>query len=260
MSLRATLPLACAVTALLAASAGHAGEVACWFENGAVVVPAQVGGIAGDWILDPSQPTTLLHETRAEMEGLSGSFIADGHIAGERLTDLQVTVADLDDRAPGFVTPIAGVLGADVLQRFVVDLDVAPCRIRFSAERPPAFPRSRVWRLERVGGAAAVRAAISDDRVAHAGLFAVDWGSRASVRPSGAAVSPVIVGIDRTRRNSAPARLRALSIDGRLYEEQTAAVAVGLDPGLAGTIGTDFWARWRIRLDLARNRMMLSPK
>ncbi len=70
----------------------------------------------------------------------------------------------------------------------------------------------------------------------------------------------MVADLDPTPRNRAPARLRALSFDGILYEEQSAALAPVLDPGLAGTLGTDLWSRWRIRLDLAHGRMLLAPK
>lgn len=257
---RAPLALACALTALLAASGASAGETACWFENGAVVVPAEIGGVAGDWLLDPSAPHTLLHETRAEMEGLPGTFTAGGQLAGQRLEGVPVTVADLDDRAPGFFTPIAGVIGADVLERFVVDLQFAPCRVRFSRGRAPAFGPARALSVQRIDGVPAVRAAISDDRTARWGLFAVDWSSRATVRVRDGALRPVVADLDPTGRNAAPARLRGLSVDGVLYEEQSAALAPALPAELTGALGTDFWSRWRIRLDLAHDRMLLAPR
>lgn len=260
MSRRAPLALACALTALLAASGASAGETACWFENGAVVVPAEIGGVAGDWLLDPSAPHTLLHETRAEMEGLPDAFTAGGQVAGQRLEAVPVTVADLDDRAPGFFTPIAGVIGADLLERFVVDLQFAPCRVRFSRGRAPAFGRARTLSLQRVDGVLAVQAAISDDRTARSGLFAVDWGSRAAVRVRDGALRPTVADLDPTARNAAPARLRGLSIDGVLYEEQSAALAPALPAELTGALGTDFWSRWRVRLDLAHDRMVLGPR
>jgi hypothetical protein len=255
--------IAPALLAVILTSCGvgsaQAGEAGCWFENGAVVAPAEIAGIAGDWLLDPSEPHTLLHETRAEMEGLPGAFRATGHVAGQTLDDVQVAVADLDGRAPGFPTPIAGVIGADVLERFVVDLQFSPCRLRLSRDRPPPFGPARRLTLLRIGGVPAVAAAISDDRTARSGAFAVDWSSRAAVRVSGASVSPVSDGLDPTIRSRAPARLRALSVDGRLYEEQSAAVASGLDPALAGTLGVDFWSLWRVRLDIGRGRLYLTP-
>lgn len=237
-----------------------AGEVACWFENGAVVVPAMIGGVAGDWLLDPSAPRTQLHDTRADMEGLADGFAAEGRLAGQALPEVPVMVTDLDDRAPGFVTPIAGVIGADILASFVVDLRFAPCRVRLYAGRAPAVRGGRVLRLETVGGVPAVRAAVADDRQARAGLFAVDWSSRAAVRVARATVSPRAETLDPSRRELAPARLRALSVDGRLYEEPSATLATDLDPALAGTLGVDFWSRWTLRLDIAGGTLTLIPK
>jgi hypothetical protein len=255
---------AAAVIAGLILSAGGtspalAGEVACWFENGAIVVPASVGGVAGDWLLDPSAPRTQLHNTRAAMEDLADGFVAEGRLAGLALPAVPVAVANLDGRAPGFVTPIAGVIGADVLAAFVIDLRFEPCRVRLYAGRPPRA-MGRSVQLETVGGVPAVRAAVSDDRQARAGLFAVDWSSRAAVRLARASLRPTVAGIDPARRDQAPARLRALSLDGQLYEEPSAALAVDLDPGLAGTLGVDVWSRWTIRLDIAGGRLTLLPK
>lgn len=243
---------------LLLAPAAWAGEAVCWFENGAVVAPAEVGGVAGDWLLDPSAAHTLLHETRAQMEGLPATFTASAHIAGEALSGVQVTVADLDDRAPGFATPIAGVIGADVLSRFVVDLDFAPCRVRLSSGRGWRAPRgTRSLPLSFIDGVPAVQAAVSDDRRARQGLFAIDWSSRAAVRLTAAA-------FNRPRkaapRSVAPARLRALSFDGALFEEVSAALAPDVDPILTGALGVDLWSRWRLRLDIAHGRLLLSPK
>jgi hypothetical protein len=237
-----------------------AGEVACWFENGAIVVPAMIGGVAGDWLLDPSAPRTQLHDTRADMEGLAAGFAAEGRLAGLALPEVPVMVADLDNRAPGFVTPIAGVIGADILAGFVVDLRFAPCRVRLYAGRAPAVRGGRVLRLETVGGVPAVRAAVADDRQSRAGLYAVDWSSRAAVRMARATVSPEALSLDPARRDRAPARLRALSVDGRLYEEPSATLATDLDPALAGTLGVDFWSRWSLRLDIAGGALTVIPE
>lgn len=260
MSRRALLLVVSALTAGCAGRGAEAAEVACWFENGAVVVPAMIGGVAGDWLLDPSAPRTQLHDTRAEMEGLTDGFVAEGRLAGLPVPGVPVMVTDLDSRAPGFITPIAGVIGADLLAAFVVDLRFAPCRVRLYAVRPPRPVGGRVLRLETVGGVPAVRAAVADDRLARAGLFAVDWSSRAAVRMAGATVRPPVEGLDAGRRDKAPARLRALSVDGRLYEEPSAALATDLDPALAGTLGVDFWSDWSLRLDIAGGRLTLIPE
>lgn len=241
--------------------AAQAEDSACWFENGAVVVPAEIGGVAGDWLLDPSAAHTQLHETRAQMEGLPETFSARARLAGQTLEGVEVTVADLDERAPGFVTPIAGVIGADLLRRFVVDLEFAPCRLRLSpgSARPPGRG-ARPLRVVEVAGVPVVEAGISDDRRARQGLFAIDFSARASVRLTAAVFRPERDGAATAPRNEAPGRLRALSFRGELYEQTSAALAPDLDPQLAGALGTDLWSRWRLRLDIASGRLWLSPE
>ena len=56
--------LATAATLIALVPAGvRAGEVACIYERGVVVIPASVAGMAGDYILDTGSPDTELHET-----------------------------------------------------------------------------------------------------------------------------------------------------------------------------------------------------
>mgnify|MGYP001335361476 FL=1 len=241
--------------------AAQAGDSACWFENGAVVVPAEIGGVAGDWLLDPSAAHTLLHETRAQMEGLPATFSARARLAGQTFEGVDVTVADLDDRAPGFQTPIAGVIGTDLLRRVVVDLRFAPCRLRLTtgpAGRPARG--ARPLRVLEAAGVPVVEAAVSDDRRARRGLFAIDLSARASVRLTAAVFQPDRVGAATAPRSQAPGHLRALSFRGELYEQASAALAPDLDPALAGALGTDLWSRWRLRLDIASGRLWLSPE
>ncbi|HEX2802064.1 MAG TPA: hypothetical protein VHN73_08380, partial [Phenylobacterium sp.] len=91
-----TRPLpALAVLLALAPPAALAGETVCWFENGVVVVPADVLGVAG---------------------------------------------VGLDLRTGALPTPVAGVIGADLLRPYVLDVSFSPCRVRISAKgRAPAF-------------------------------------------------------------------------------------------------------------------------
>ena len=76
-----------------------------------------------------------------------------------------------------------------------------------------------------VAGVPTVVAAVSDDRRARQGAFAVDFSSRAAVRLAAAGFTPAGSRAERAPRGVAPARLRALSLDGALYEETTAALA-----------------------------------
>lgn len=233
----------------------------CWFENGAVVAPASVAGIAGDYLIDPSAPRTLIHETRAQSEGIAVTELtAPVRVAGLSLKALPVKVVDLDFRAPGFDTPIAGVIGADALAGQLVDLDFSPCRVRIHGPTR-RVPRGRAIPLTLVGGVPTLRAAVSDDDQAVAGLFAVDWSSAGKVRLSDriAAFRPAREGYDPLSRNQARGRLRAFSFLGNLSEETPSGLIAGLDPAVAGSIGTGEWSRWRLRLDMSRRVLTLLP-
>ena len=61
-------------------AAARAGETACWFENGVVVVPAEVAGVAGDFILDTGAAHTVLAETQAEGAGFADPAFAGDHL------------------------------------------------------------------------------------------------------------------------------------------------------------------------------------
>ncbi|HEY9235572.1 MAG TPA: aspartyl protease family protein, partial [Phenylobacterium sp.] len=122
------------------ASSARAGEVACWYEQGVLIAPASVAGVAGDYILDTGSPATQLHETMAQGAGIAQTSLAgEVRLAGLTLPARPLAVANLDSRTWLFPTPIAGVIGADILGDYVVDVSFAPCRvsIRPAREAPP---------------------------------------------------------------------------------------------------------------------------
>src|SRR5260221_237262 len=132
------LPLAVpmALIAALAATPAAAGETACWFENNVVVVPAEVMGVAGDYILDTATARTMLGDSQAQTAGYAGTALTGAvRLAGLTLRGRPVAVANLDLRTGALPTPIAGVIGADVLRAYVLDVSFAPCRV---ALRPAA--------------------------------------------------------------------------------------------------------------------------
>ena len=84
---------------VLAGGPSHAGVARCWYENGALVAPAAFGDIAGDFIVDVSAPTSQLHLTRAEGEGIvTPSIRAPLRLAGRRLGPAEFQVANLNAR------------------------------------------------------------------------------------------------------------------------------------------------------------------
>ena len=244
---------ALALILVLAARVAHAGETRCWFENGAVVVPAAFGDIAGDFILDASAPASQLHLTTAQTFGVDGpSASARLRLAGERTSPLTLQVADLDARTKPFVTSIVGIIGADALAPFVMEIATDPCRLKLSRRASRTTGPLRVP-LRTVDGVPAVKAAISDGMTSRAGWFAVDT-SQAASRVSDARLSRTpAAGTDP------PVRLRALSLAGRLFEQIPGGVLPEARPGLAGAIGMAVWARFKMRLDPQRGWMELTP-
>ncbi|WP_421934684.1 hypothetical protein [Phenylobacterium sp.] len=246
-----------ALTALWLAPA-PAQAAACWYEHGVIVVPASVAGIAGDYILDTGSPVTQLHETRAQMEGLPPAFRAEVRVGGLRRADRPVVVADLDARTYAFPTPIAGVIGADVLAGRVVDVDFAPCRVEiWPAGRAPRFRAERSLRLRLAGGAPVVDAAVADGPRTALGGFVVSTGLDGAVRLDAALASvPGAKAEDVAPYGARRARLRALSLAGALFENLPAGLAPPVE-GAVGAVGAPILSRWRLRFDLARGRLLL---
>ncbi|MFC3068652.1 aspartyl protease family protein [Phenylobacterium soli] len=251
------------LAALLLALVAPAPPVSCWFENGVVVVPAEVAGVAGDFILDTGQAQTILAETQAQGAGFSETALtAQVRLAGRRTAGVPVAVQDIDVRAGLFPTPIAGVIGADVLKAYVVDIDFAPCRVRLSLPaRAPRFRAAAALPLTWIAGAPAVEAAVADGPHAFTGDFALATGSDTAVRLSDAlAAAP---GAAKPRElypyGVLRPRLRALSFAGRLAEDLPAGLVKPADPALAGEIGAPLLAAWRVRLDFPGRRLLLAP-
>ena len=265
MSLR---PVIAALAAAAAPAAAHgaslSGETGCWFEGGVVVVPAQVAGVAGDFILDTAQPQTVLAETQAQTAGYEDKALtAEVALAGMRQPGVAVAVEDLDVRTGLFPTPIAGVIGADVLNGHVVDLAFAPCRLRLSAPgKAPPFGRATILPLTAIAGLPTVQASVSDGLRTLTGAFVVSTGADAPLRLSDTkAAAPGAAKPQELYPNGVlRPRLRALSLAGRLYERVMAGLFRPPDPQIAGEIGAALLHDQRIRLDLPAGRLFVAPR
>ncbi|MDQ2861227.1 MAG: hypothetical protein M3T55_11000 [Pseudomonadota bacterium] len=110
-----------------------------------------------------------------------------------------------------------------------------------------------------MAGVPAVAAAISDGAVSRKGLLAIDTAS-AGTRVVGASLSRAPrTGVDPADAQSPPARLRALSFAGRLFEQTPAGLAPDAPAGLAGAIGSAVWSRFHLRLAIRRGWLELGP-
>lgn len=250
-----------ALVLALAAGPAHAAEVACRFEAGVITVPAQVAGIAGDFILDTGAAQTALHETKAQAEGIAATALTgDVGLAGMVVRAAPLSVQDLDYRSWNLPTPTAGVIGADVLKGFVVDVSYAPCRVRLSARgKAPRFAgRSLALGWDR--GRPTVEAAVSDDAQRLSGRFVVSTGANAPVR----------VADDLAR---APGALRPQEFypDGvwlaRLAQVEFGG-AVGRDVGaglmkpegdVVGLLGGAILSHFRLRFDFPAGKLVVRP-
>src|SRR5207247_11237269 len=139
-------------------------------------------------LIDVASPATQLAETQAQAAGLTETALTgEVRIAGVRLKARPVAVVDLDARAWPFPTPIAGVIGADVLKGYVVDVSFAPCRI---ALRPsghaPRFAASVRLPMGWVADRPVVAAAVADGPHAIAGAFTPATGADTALRLSDA--------------------------------------------------------------------------
>ena len=254
-------PLVLALAAAALPVAAHAGETACWFEQGVIVAPASIDGLAGDYILDTGSAVTQLHETKAQGAGLvEPDQRGPVRIAGLTLPDRPFVIVDLDARTYAFPTPIAGVIGADLLSAYVVEVSFAPCKVaiypRGQAPRVRAAVRALPLRL--AGGVATARAAVADGPRALAGDFVISTGSDTAVRVSeslasvpGAAKPQDLLPYGETR-----AQLRAASFAGTLFENLPSGLA---DTEADGIIGAPLLARWRLRFDFPGGKLLLAP-
>lgn len=254
-------PLPLALWAIASAPAAAAGEVGCRFETGVVIVPAVVAGVAGDYILDTGTAQTALHQTKAEAEGIEGADLTGAvRLAGQVVDARSLKVVDLDVRTWNLPTPVAGVIGADVLRGFVMDVRFEPCRVRLSPPgQAPAF-RGRTLELTWDLGRPTALAAVSDDAHEVSGPFVIATGANAPVRlADDLAQTP---GVTRTNELYPEgvwlARLPQVTFAGAVGRD----VAAGLmkpEGDAVGVLGGLVLAHFRLRFDFPGGRLTVAP-
>lgn len=254
-----------ALSAVLAFSAtpALAGETACWFENGVVVVGAEVMGVPGDYILDTATPHTILAESQAQTAGFAETALTgEVRLAGVVAKGRPVQVLAIDLRTGALPTPIAGVIGADVLRGRVVDVSFAPCRvaIRPAGQARPFRAQTRLA-MQWVADRPVVRGAVADGPRALVGAFTPATGGDTEIRLSDAfAAAP---GAAKPKElypyGVLRPKLRAFSFAGRLWENLPAGLMKAEDAGLAGQIGAPLLSRYRLRFDFQKGQLLLQP-
>ena len=253
------LPLAFAT---VGATPTWSDEVACRFQAGVIVVPAVVAGIAGDYILDTGAAQTTLHETTAQAEGIVGTDLVGGvALAGFRLGERALKVADLDIRTWNLPTPAAGVIGADVLGAYVVDVRFAPCRVRLSLPgQAPAF-EGRVLPIGWDLGRPTAIASVSDDAHQVTGAFVIATGANVPVRlADDLAQAPGALRPEELYAQGVwLARLPQVTFAGSVGRD----VAAGLmapEGDVVGLLGAQVLAHFQLRFDFPAGRLVVAPE
>lgn len=260
---RATLALPVLLGTLALPAPARAAEARCWFENGVVIVSARVAGVIGDFILDTAAPQTILAETQAQTFGYEDNAVTGAvEVAGVATAPVTVAVQDIDLRTGLLPTPIAGVVGADALKPYVVDLSFTPCRILISQpRRAPRFPRGTILPITWIAKVPTAPAAAADGPHAIRGDFALATGSDTAVRLSDAYAA---VPAAKTPKESYPygvdrPALRALTFAGVLAQNLPAGLIKEPDAAIGGEIGAPLLSAWRVRFDFPGNRLVLVP-
>src|SRR5580658_6180762 len=236
--MRRLMPASVAAVAALAAGGGaRAGETPCWVDHGVVVVSAAFGDITGDFLFDLAAPKSELHVDVALERGIVTPTSSDTLRLGDQRIPATLAVTNLDARTIGLPTTLNGLIGADVLTGYVIDLQLSPCRLALWPRHPPAFHATTRLPVSIVGGVPTVGASVTDGRTGLAGAFAIDTGS-AGIRVSAdaARLSRTRKGLDANSRLSPPARLAAVSLGGDVILNAPAALESDLPASLLGSL------------------------
>jgi hypothetical protein len=253
-----------AFSVLLAPLAARAGETNCWFDAGVLVVPAEVAGVAGDFVLDTGAPQTLMETDYALTAGLEqAQFTGTVRLAGMAARPVAVAAAKLGARTWWLPTPVAGVIGADVLKDYVLDVRFDPCRVGLwrKGEAPPFRPKTHLP-LSWIGGRPTVPAIASDGVRTRAGGFVPATGSDTAVRlRDDLADAPVAAKREGLYPYGAlRPKLRALSFAGELFENAPSGLLARDQAPAEGEIGAPALARFRLRFDFPAGRLLLAKE
>jgi hypothetical protein len=257
-SARAFLALMACVAAVQPA---RAAEVACRFENDVVVIPAEVLGVSGDYILDTATPHTQLGDTQAQAEGFEGKAqVGEIRMAGVVLVAQPVAIADIDMRTGALPTPIAGIIGVDALRSFVLEVSFAPCRVGlWPAGHPSTFRAETTLPLTWIAGRPTAQASVTDGALRLTGAFALGVGADTAVRVSDAAASApgAAKPLELYPYGVLRPRLAGLTFAGAEERDLRAGLIAAEDPDLVGQIGAPILAHYRLRFDFPTGRLLL---
>jgi len=250
--------------AAAAPAAAVAGVTSCRLERGVLIAPAEVAGVTGDFIVDTGQAQSELDEDQAQEVGFSQPrFTAPVRLAGVRLPAVAVASAELDARTVFLSTPIAGVIGLDVLKGLVVDVSFAPCRLTLSPPgAAPPFPADREIEMGWRANLPVVLAAVGDGARSWPGAFVPATGLDLSLR-----LDDRLAGVPAAAKPQElypggvwRAQLDMLSFAGDSFRDVDAGLWKGVSETTepAGMIGGPVLQHYRLRFDFPAGRLLLA--
>jgi hypothetical protein len=160
---------------------------------------------------------------------------------------------------------VAGVIGADVLSGFVLDVQYAPCHAAlWRPGEAPAMTEGRGLPMAvSPDGKPILAAIVSDDVQTREGPFVLATGLDVAARLADdqAAAPGIAKPIELEPGGVALRPLRALSFQGELWENLDVGLVprTDLPPDALGEIGPAVLARWRLRFDFPRGLLTLAP-
>ena len=274
--------------ALALAAPTHAADIPATFSGGLIFVRAAIGGgPPGAFLLDTGAGTSILDARFAAAAGVRLgdpiALVGGGGATGARRAEnvtltlaggavaavTDPTVADLTQIDRGMRIHLDGILGDDVLRRFVVTLDYRAGAVRLDPPDSAAPPPEAV----RLGGLQAPfvvahvqqggRGADADFQIDTGSNTAIEfWAPFARQAFPGAAVTPGagmgVAGMTLTERG----RLDALTVAGHViagpqanFADRTVPDDAG--PAYGGVIGGPAWRGLILTLDFPHRRVWL---
>ncbi len=254
-----------ALLLLAFAAPSWAGEVACNLDRGVLIAPAEVMGVTGDFVIDTGEPRTLLAETQAQAAGFKDVALKGSvRLAGVTWADRPIAVADLDARTVFLATPVAGVIGVDLLRERIVDVSFAPCRL--AIHDPGAAPAFNAGRLLEMGWASdlpVVQAAVADGAHSWPADFTPATGMDLSLRLDDRVASAPAASKPQELYPGGVWRapLANLIFAGDIYRDVDTGLMKGTanGPPPAGLIGGRVLSHYRLRFDFPAGRLYLTP-
>lgn len=256
-----------------------------------VIVPVRINGLQpSSFLLDTGTDTSLVDAARAEQlglarnepaqaEGQGGKILANlvGSIKlempGLRVAPNTLAAVPLDSLSAAMGGPVQGLLGTDILTRFVVEIDYARMVLRFYAPGSYRYTgHGAKFGLTMIGGIPYVRArVVVPGRGQKEGKFAIDSGFSGAIEISGAFVdahrlspSSFFKTIPWSSETIGGAveeilgRTEGFRLGPYTLAEPIVAIRAKV-PGADGAIGGEILRRFTVILDFPQNRLILEP-